>query len=87
MSRLVREDEERCGRLLVAVRGLSGTTYPAGTTVRLVGRGCAVDGWVGGEWVPLRWWEFAEASTPAEPVSVAARVRVPAAEGRGRRSG
>jgi hypothetical protein len=67
MNRTARTGEDRCGRLLVAVRGLSGRTYPAGTTVRLVGRGPAVDAWAGGEWVPLRWWEFAEASATDTP--------------------
>jgi hypothetical protein len=67
MSRTARAGENRCGRLLVAVQGLSGRTYPAGTTVHLVGRGPAVDGWAGDEWVPLRWWEFAEACAVEAP--------------------
>jgi hypothetical protein len=50
----------RRGRLLVAVEAMSGRRYPAGTELRLVGTGAAVDGWVGCEWVPLRWWEFTE---------------------------
>jgi hypothetical protein len=50
----------RVGRLLVSVRAMSGRSYPAGTVVELVGSGSAVDAWAGGEWVPLRWWEFAE---------------------------
>jgi len=59
---------KRLGRLLVTVRAMSGRTYAAGTPVELVGTGSAVDGWVGGEWVPLRWWEFTETSDP-EPVA------------------
>jgi len=54
--------ERRWGKLLVEVRGLSGRSYPAGTMVSLTGRGAAVDAWVGDEWVPLQWWEFAEAT-------------------------
>ena len=57
----------RTGRLLATVRALSGRTYPAGTVVELHGRGPRVDGRVGGEWVPLRWWEFAEGA-PGEPL-------------------
>ena len=34
----------RLGTLLVSVSGLSGTTYPPGTTVSISGRGSAVDG-------------------------------------------
>ncbi|MBA3421840.1 MAG: hypothetical protein H0U12_08115 [Thermoleophilaceae bacterium] len=62
MPRRGSSTERRRGKLLVAVRGLSGHSYPAGTIVSLTGRGAAVDAWVGGEWVPLQWWEFAEAS-------------------------
>lgn len=51
---------ERSGTLLVSVPGLSGTTYPPGTAVTISGRGSAVDGFVGGDWLPLTWWEFAE---------------------------
>ena len=58
---------ERLGRLLVSVRAMSGRTLPAGTVVKLVGSGAAVDAWAGGEWVPLRWWEFAECGA-GEPV-------------------
>lgn len=50
----------RRGTLLVPVPGLSGTVYPAGTEVAVHGRGSAVDGFVGGDWLPLSWWEFAE---------------------------
>jgi hypothetical protein len=49
----------RLGTLLVPVSGLSGTTYPAGTQVVVPGRGAAVDAFVGGDWLPLAWWEFA----------------------------
>lgn len=52
--------ERRTGRLLAAVRAMSGRCYPAGTVVLLFGTGASVDGWVGSEWVPLRWWEFTE---------------------------
>lgn len=50
----------RSGILLVPVHGLSGTVYPEGTTVRVSGRGSAVDAFVDGDWLPLAWWEFAE---------------------------
>jgi hypothetical protein len=50
----------RRGRLLVAVRGLSGRTYPPGTPLRFAGRGAAVDALIEGEWVPLRWFELVE---------------------------
>jgi hypothetical protein len=46
--------------LLVAVRGLSGTLYPSGTHVFTTGRGSVVDGFIAGDWIPLRWWEFSE---------------------------
>jgi hypothetical protein len=46
--------------LLVAVRGLSGTVYPPGTEVFTSGQGAEVEAFVGGDWIPLRWWEFAE---------------------------
>ena len=58
---------KRLGRLLVTVRAMSGRTFLAGMVVELVGSGAAVDAWVGGEWVPLRWWEFAECGA-GEPV-------------------
>ena len=51
-------------RLLVAVTGLSGTVYPAGTEVFTSGHGSSVDAFVAGDWLPLRWWEYAE---PADP--------------------
>lgn len=50
----------RGGTLLVPVHGLSGTVYPAGTRVAVSGGGSAVDAFVGGDWLPLAWWEFAE---------------------------
>ncbi|CAM5302281.1 hypothetical protein [Streptomyces aurantiogriseus] len=53
----------RLGTLLVPVSGLSGTTYPPGTTVSISGRGAAVDGFVDGDWLPLAWWEFTEGRT------------------------
>jgi hypothetical protein len=49
---------QRKGTLLVAVTGLSGTTYPAGTPVVIHGRGSSVDAFVDGDWLPLAWWEF-----------------------------
>jgi hypothetical protein len=52
---------ERTGKLLVAVRGLSGTQYPVGTVVAISGSGSSVDAFVGGDWLPLRWWEFSDA--------------------------
>ena len=61
----MRRRGKRLGRLLVAVRALSGKTYPAGTVVQLVGSGAAVDAWAGGGLVPLRWWEFAECGLDA----------------------
>lgn len=56
----------RFGKLLVAVSGLSGTTYPEGTRVAIRGTGGSVDGFVGGDWLPLAWWEFADIE-PEEP--------------------
>ncbi|MFF7487355.1 hypothetical protein ACH4MW_15825 [Streptomyces luteogriseus] len=50
----------RIGTLLVAVSGLSGTTYPVGTRVAIQGSGGSVDGFVDGDWLPLAWWEFAD---------------------------
>jgi hypothetical protein len=54
------ERRERVAKLLVPVMGVSGQTYPVGTEVTVCGRGAAVDGFVIGDWLPLRWWEFAE---------------------------
>jgi len=55
-----RPSSERTVRLLVAVRGLSGHVYGPGTAVRVRGFGSSVDGFVGGDWLPLSWWEFSE---------------------------
>jgi hypothetical protein len=52
----------RTVRLLVPVRGLSGRLYPAGTEVFTSDRGAAVDAFIAGDWLALRWWEFAEPS-------------------------
>ena len=57
----------RDAKLLVAVRGLSGRMYAAGTIVRVDPGGSVVDGFVRGDWLPLSWWEFAECSDPAPP--------------------
>ncbi|MGZ6563223.1 MAG: hypothetical protein ACXVH3_34050 [Solirubrobacteraceae bacterium] len=54
------ESVVRAVTLLVAVKGLSGTIYPAGTEVFTSGRGAAVDAFIAGDWLALRWWEFAE---------------------------
>ena len=57
-------------KLLVAVRGLSGRTYPAGTIARTEALGEVVDAFVRGDWLALRWWEFVECSdngAPPEP--------------------
>ncbi|WP_324165353.1 hypothetical protein [Amycolatopsis sp.] len=54
-----KEMAQRKGVLLVAVAGLSGKTYPAGTPVIIRGGGASVDAFVGGDWLPLAWWEFA----------------------------
>jgi hypothetical protein len=51
---------QRLGTLLVPVPGLSGTTYPPGTTVTVRGRGASVDAFVDGDWLPLAWWEFSD---------------------------
>jgi hypothetical protein len=61
---LMRRRAGRSGRLLVEVQAMSGRSYPSGTVVRLVGTGSGVDAWAGSEWIPLRWWEFAELSSP-----------------------
>jgi hypothetical protein len=55
----------RIGTLLVPVPGLSGTVYDVGTTVLVTGSGASLDAFVGGDWLPLQWWEFAE--TGADP--------------------
>jgi hypothetical protein len=51
---------KRRASLLVAVAGLSGTTYPPGTSVIIQGRGSTADGFVNGDWLPLAWWEFTQ---------------------------
>lgn len=51
---------QRLGTLLVPVPGLSGATYPVGTSVIINGRGSSVDAFVDGDWLPLAWWEFSE---------------------------
>jgi hypothetical protein len=51
---------QRQGFLLVPVPGLSGTVYPVGTAVSVSGRGASVDAFVGGDWLPLAWWEFSD---------------------------
>lgn len=58
---------QRLATLLVAVPGLSGTTYPAGTQVVIRGAGETVDAFVHGDWLPLAWWEFAPEPTEAVP--------------------
>jgi hypothetical protein len=50
----------RTVKLLVAVQGLSGTVYSAGTEVFTSDRGATVDAFVAGDWLALRWWEFSE---------------------------
>ena len=55
----------RVGTLLIQVRGLSGTAYPVGTSVVVTGRGGSVDAFVGGDWLPLQWWEFSEGISEA----------------------
>jgi hypothetical protein len=54
------ESVGRAVKLLVPVKGLSGAVYPAGTELFTSGRGAAVDAFIGGDWLALRWWEFAE---------------------------
>ena len=59
-------------KLLVAVRGLSGRTYPAGTIARTRTRGGVVDAFVRGDWLPLSWWEFAECGDQPPPAETTA---------------
>jgi hypothetical protein len=61
------EVAKRMGTLLVAVAGLSGVTYPAGTPVIIHGQGASVDAFVDGDWLPLAWWEFSRAPKDAPP--------------------
>jgi hypothetical protein len=56
----------RVVRLLVAVKGLSGNSYAAGTEVRVSGVGSSVDGFIDGDWLPLSWWEFAELASSTD---------------------
>jgi hypothetical protein len=56
----------RTATLLVPVRAVSGRTYPAGTTLAVAGGGAVADGFIKGDWVPLSWWEFADAEPVAE---------------------
>lgn len=57
-------------RLLVPVRGVSGQVYPPGTEIWVPGGGRrlegSVDGFLGGDWIPMRWWEFSTGVTGAE---------------------
>jgi len=55
----------RVGTLLIKVPGLSGVVYPVGTSVVVTGHGASVDAFVGGDWLPLQWWEFAEGLSEA----------------------
>jgi hypothetical protein len=52
----------RTVRLLVPTMGVSGTSYPIGTEVSIRGSGEIVDAFANGDWLPLRWWEYAETS-------------------------
>jgi hypothetical protein len=60
-------------KLLQPVKGLSGQTYPEGTELRVAaGDASSSDAFVGGDWLPLSWWEYApievdepEGSAPA----------------------
>jgi len=56
--------------LLVPVRGLSGEVYPPGTEIWVPGHGPAyegsVDGFLRGDWIPMRWFEFSTGVTGAE---------------------
>jgi hypothetical protein len=47
-------------KLLHPVQGISGRTYPGGTELRVApADGSSVDAFVGGDWLPLSWWEYA----------------------------
>jgi hypothetical protein len=42
------------------VKGLSGRTHPKGTELRVAATDASsVDAFVGGDWLPLSWWEYA----------------------------
>jgi hypothetical protein len=58
---------KRMGNLLVPVSGLSGATYPAGTSVVIRGDGEAVDAFVNGDWLPLAWWEYSRGHLDEAP--------------------
>jgi hypothetical protein len=51
----------------VAVRGLSGTVYTAGTEVQVRDHGFriegSVDAFLRGDWIPLRWFEYSTGVT------------------------
>jgi hypothetical protein len=57
----------RVVRLLVGVRGLSGEVYPPGTEVHVRAHGLriegSVDGFLRGDWIPLRWFEYSTGVT------------------------
>lgn len=54
--------------LLVEVGGLSGRRYPIGSEVQVRGIGSSVDGYIGGDWIPLAWWEYSEGlEEPSDP--------------------
>jgi hypothetical protein len=49
------------------VTGLSGRTYPEGTELQVAAsEASSADAFVGGDWLPLSWWEFAPIG-PDEP--------------------
>jgi hypothetical protein len=54
-------------KLLVGVRGLSGRVYPPGTEVYVPAGGLriegSVDAFLGGDWIPLRWFEYSTGVT------------------------
>jgi len=50
---------QHAGRM-VTLRVLSGTLDEPGTRLFTSGRGPEVDAFIDGDWVLLRWWEFAE---------------------------
>lgn len=53
--------------LLVGVRGLSGRVYPPGTELYVPDHGFkiegSVDAFLGGDWIPLRWFEYSTGVT------------------------
>ena len=47
-------------KLLHSVKGFSGRTYPEGTELHVAAADASsVDAFVGGDWLPLSWWEYA----------------------------